>query len=60
MKDVNVYRLPMASPDDVSELRKLIDDGTIDPQDICAIKAQTEGDAYSRGYGALCFELLLA
>ncbi len=60
MKDVNVYRLPMAGPDDVSELAKLIDNGTIDPYDIVAIKAQTEGDAYSRGYSSLCFQILLS
>lgn len=60
MKDANVYRLPMAGPDDVSELAKLIDGGTIDPRDIVAIKAQTEGDAYSRGYSMLNFELMLA
>ncbi len=60
MNDVNVYRLPMASPDDVSELAKLIDNGVIDPKDICAIKAQTEGDGYSRGYSSLSFELMLS
>lgn len=60
MKESNVYRLPMAGPDDVSELAKLIDNGTIDPFDIVAIKAQTEGDAYARGYGMLSFELMLS
>lgn len=60
MKDVNVYRLPMASPDDVSELAKLIDDGRVNPEEICAIIAQTEGDGYARGYGALSFELMLS
>jgi cyanuric acid amidohydrolase len=60
MKDVNVYRLPMAGPDDVSELAKLIDNGTVDPKEICAIIAQTEGDGYARGYSALNFELMLS
>jgi hypothetical protein len=32
MKDFNVYRLPMAGPDDVSQLAKLIEDGTVDPK----------------------------
>ena len=60
MMDVNVYRLPMASPDDVSELDKLIESGEIDPMQICAIIAQTEGDGYARGYAALSFELMLS
>ena len=60
MKTSNVYRLPMAGPDDVSELAKLIDSGEIDPFEIVAIKAQTEGDAYSRGYAMQSFELMLS
>lgn len=59
MVDTGVYRLPMASPDDVSELRKLIENGTVNPKEIVAIIAQTEGDGYARGYGMLCFQLLL-
>lgn len=60
MNDVNVYRLPMAGPDDVSQLTKLIDEGTVNPKEICAIIAQTEGDGYARGYSALNFELMLS
>ena len=60
MMDVGVYRLPMAGPDDVSELEALIDRGEIDPKDICAIIAQTEGDGYARGYSALAFQLMLS
>ena len=60
MMDVNVYRLPMGSPDDVSALEKLISDKTIDPMEICAIIAQTEGDGYARGYSAQSFELMLS
>lgn len=60
MKESNVYRLPMAGPDDVSELAKLIDQGVIDPFEIVAIKAQTEGDAYARGYAMQSFELMLS
>jgi cyanuric acid amidohydrolase len=60
MKDVNVYRLPMTGPDDVSELAKLIEKGEINPRDICAIIAQPEGDGYARGYNALNFELMLS
>ena len=53
MMDVGVYRLPMAGPDDVSELAKLIDNGTIRAEEVFAIIAQTEGDGYARGYAAL-------
>lgn len=60
MKNVGVYRLPMQGPDDVSELKKLLDDQTIQAEDIVAIVAQTEGDGYARGYANLNFELLLS
>ena len=58
--DVNVFRLPMAGPDDVSELEKLIDNGKINAKEVCAIIAQTEGDGYARGYSALNFEIMLS
>lgn len=60
MKDVSVYRLAMSGPDDVSELKKLMDAKEINPEEILAIIAQTEGDGYARGYSALNFELLLS
>lgn len=60
MMDVQVYRLPMSGPDDVSGLANLINQGTVNPHEICAIIAQTEGDGYARGYSALSFELMLA
>ena len=60
MLDVSVFRLPMAGPEDVSELQKLIEKGEVDASEICAIIAQTEGDGYARGYSALSFELMLA
>jgi cyanuric acid amidohydrolase len=60
MKDYQIYRLPMGSPDDVSALKTLLDNKTIDAKDITAIIAQTEGDGYARGYSSLTFELLLA
>lgn len=60
MMNVGVYRLPMAGPDDVSELEKLLDKGEIIAEEIVAIIAQTEGDGYARGYGSLSFELMLS
>ncbi|SDK94376.1 cyanuric acid amidohydrolase [Natronincola ferrireducens] len=60
MMDVGVYRLPMAGPSDVSELEALINKGEVNPEEICAIIAQTEGDGYARGFGALSFEVMLS
>lgn len=60
MMDVGVYRLPMAGPEDVSELEALINKGDVNPEEICAIIAQTEGDGYARGYSALSFEIMLS
>ena len=60
LMDVGVYRLPMKGPDDVSELKKLIDAGEIRAEEISAIIAQTEGDGYARGYSSLSFELMLS
>ena len=48
MMDVGVYRLPMAGPDDVSELAALIEAGEVNPMRYVAIIAQTEGDGYAR------------
>ena len=60
MFDVNVYKLPMANPGDVSELEKLINQGEIVPEEISAIIAQTEGDGHDRGYATLAFQVLLS
>lgn len=56
----NVYRLPMAAPDDVSGLRQLLASGHVQAEDIVAIIAQTEGTGYARGYSALCMQLVLS
>src|SRR5688500_9526970 len=55
-----VYRVPMASPGDVSQLEALLEGGTVDPRHIVAIMAQTEGDPYARGYATLAMEVLLS
>lgn len=60
MKDYQIYRLPMGSPDDVSALKELLDNKTIDAKNITAIIAQPEGDGYARGYSSLNFELMLS
>jgi cyanuric acid amidohydrolase len=58
--DVGVFRLPMAAPDDVSELSRLLETEQIEAVDIIGIIAQTEGTGYARGYTSLCLQLLLS
>lgn len=58
--DTGVFRLPMASPDDVSGLQALLESQQISAEDIVGIIAQTEGTGHARGYASLCFQLLLA
>lgn len=64
MVDVNVYRIPMTSPDDISELEKLIDSGEINPKDITAILAKTEGNGcvndFTRGFSSSVFSGYIA
>jgi cyanuric acid amidohydrolase len=56
----HAYRLPMAAPNDVSALARLLDLGTIRAESIVGIIAQTEGDGYARGFALQSFLLLLA
>lgn len=58
--DVGVFRLPMSTPEDVSELKVLLESGQIQAETIIGIIAQTEGTGYARGYASLCLQLLLA
>lgn len=61
---VGVHKIPMASPDDVSALEKLIDCGEVTPQHIVAVIGKTEGNGgandFTRGYATLAFRLMLA
>ncbi len=50
----------MSGPGDVSEVAGLFDNGTVDPQHVVAIMAQTEGDPYCRGYATLATEVLFS
>lgn len=58
-----VYRLPMSAPDDVSAIRQLLSDGTLEPQQIVAILGKTEGNGcvndFTRGYATLSLRNLL-
>ena len=58
--DVDVIRLPMTAPQDVSALRSRLETQQIEASNIVGIIAQTEGTGYARGYTSLCLQLLLA
>src|SRR5258705_2448289 len=62
--NIGVWKVAMASPNDVSELAKLIDSGQIDPASIVALIGKTEGNGgandFTRGYSTLSDQLLLA
>jgi len=60
MQKVEVFRLPMSFPADMSSLKDAFDAGVIDPASVQAIIAQTEGDGFSRGYALQAFERLLS
>jgi cyanuric acid amidohydrolase len=61
---IQVARVPMAGPDDVSGLRALLDEGALRAEDVIAVLAKTEGNGcvndFTRGYGTLAFQMLLA
>jgi cyanuric acid amidohydrolase len=61
---IGVHKVAMASPNDVSELAKLIEDGRVDPASIVALIGKTEGNGgandFTRGYATLSYQLLLA
>src|SRR5580692_6385306 len=61
---IGVCKLAMASPNDVSELERLIDSREIDPAEIVAVIGKTEGNGgandFTRGFATLSYQLLLA
>lgn len=64
MQKVEVYRIATGSPDDISGLKALIDDGTINPKDIIAILGKTEGNGcvndFTRGFATQSLSFYLA
>lgn len=64
MYKVEVYRLPMSSPDDLSALTALLDNGSLDANDIIAVLAKTEGNGcvndFTRGFTTLALKVLLS
>jgi cyanuric acid amidohydrolase len=61
---IGVHKVAMASPSDVSELAKKIDEKEINPAEIVALIGKTEGNGgandFTRGFATLCYQLLLA
>ena len=61
---IGVCKLAMASPNDVSELERLINSGEVDPTEIVAVIGKTEGNGgandFTRGFATLSYQLLLA
>jgi len=61
---IGVHKVLMNSPNDVSGLERLIDAGTVDPQEIVAMIGKTEGNGgandFTRGFATLSFSLALA
>lgn len=64
MQNAKVYRIEISSPDDVSGLTTLLDNGTINPAEIIAVLGKTEGNGcvndFTRGYCTQAYKLLLA
>jgi len=64
MMDVNVYKIAMSAPDDVSGLKKLIEKGEINPNEIIAVLGKTEGNGcvndFTRGLCTFAFRSFLA
>ncbi|WP_080832721.1 ring-opening amidohydrolase [Cohnella massiliensis] len=52
--NISVVKVPIASPDDTSELKRLIDQGDIVPSRVIAVLGKTEGNGcvndFTRGY----------
>src|SRR5688572_22151670 len=63
MQNVEVFRIPMSGPADVSGLARLIDTGALDPRSIVAIMGKTEGNGcvndFTREYATSALAALL-
>jgi cyanuric acid amidohydrolase len=64
IQNVQVFKVPMASPDDASGVKDLISTGRLQPDQVVALIAKTEGnglvDDYSRPLAELTFKSLFA
>src|ERR1700759_2370024 len=61
---VGVHKVAMASPSDVSELARKMDEKEVDPSEIVALIGKTEGNGgandFTRGFATLSYQMLLA
>jgi cyanuric acid amidohydrolase len=61
---IGVHKVAMASPSDISELARKMDEKEIDPAEIVALIGKTEGNGgandFTRGFATLSYQLLLA
>src|SRR6202040_4141628 len=61
---IGVHKVAMASPSDVSELARKIDEKEIDPSEIVALIGKTEGNGgandFTRGYATSSYQTLLS
>ena len=64
MIDIKVYKLAMSGPDDVTELKKLVDNGEINPKEIIAVLGKTEGNGcvndFTRGFCTATYRAYLS
>ncbi|MDI6895554.1 MAG: ring-opening amidohydrolase [Bacillota bacterium] len=64
MQKIEVFRIATGSPDDVSGLARLLDEGTLKAEDIICVLGKTEGNGcvndFTRGFATLACALLLA
>ena len=64
MQKVEVFRIPTTSPDDVSGLKSLINEGRIDPHNIIAVLGKTEGNGcvndFTRGFATQSLSFFMA
>jgi cyanuric acid amidohydrolase len=61
---VGVHKLPMNSPNDVSTMERLIDNGEVRPAEIVAMIGKTEGNGgandFTRGFATVSYSIALA
>lgn len=64
MMDVGVFKFPMSGPDDVTGLKRLIDNGDLNPNEIIAVLGKTEGNGcvndFTRGFTTFAFKKYLS
>lgn len=64
MQKVEVFRIATGSPDDLTGLKELIENGSIDPKNIICVLGKTEGNGcvndYTRGFATQALSFYLA